>query len=684
LPSALNIKRSLNQRQRSGDIKGQVATIKNKKIVTPRGDSTRSSVPTTTDQGLFNSLQKLNSGRVVLLICLLCFLGYANSLGGEFVFDDTDQIVENQNIRSWDNLQKAFTTHVWAFRANSGALETPPPLPYYRPLFTVMLTVEYHLFGLWPQGWHLVSLLLHILCSVGVFYVIRQLSGNSGIAIIAAALFSVHPVHAESVSWISGMTDPLFGVFFLSSFYFYLRARGEGENPQARARLLLLSLAAFVLAAFAKETGLSLLALVFGYELNTGSGQIAQRLAAAVKRTVPYAAAALIYLIPRYLVLRELMWSNPQAPERPFSYTLLTLPFVICSYIYHLLWPIGLSVTYQTSFITSVTSLSFWIPAALLILGLSSLVFYRRKISREVLLGLLLIFVPILPVLNLGQVSREEYLVFDHYLYLSVSGLTYLIAVAFLRIGAVKERTEGHGGRLNRPAVATLGIVGLTLAMTIAASLENTSWRDSYSLWSNVARVRPGYWAGYYNAGLALLDANRVYEAQSLLERAGALKSDESNVFAALGRSYDLQGETTRAVSSFKRALEIDPEMFQSYNDLGAVYFKSKDYRLAETNFAAALRLRPDTPISRFNLGLCYAREERYSEATRELERVIQLMPRDAYALYELGLAYEKLGRMEEARRVMIMGQGLARSEELASKITESLNRFNESTTPNP
>ena len=659
-----------------------VATTKRKKIGSVGVHSRRPAPNAKTDGGMLASIESLGLARLLLLICLFSFLAYANSLGGEFVFDDTDQIVENQNIRSWDNLQKAFTTHVWAFRDQSASLDTPPPLPYYRPLFTVMLTVEYHLFGLWPQGWHLVSLLLHILCSVGVFYVVRQLSSNSLIALIASVLFSVHPVHVESVSWISGMTDPLFAVFFLTAFYFYLKARSAGDSDHSRGRAMILSLALFVLAAFAKETALSLVVLVFGYELVMASGYVTSRLKAALARTSPYVAVAMIYLIPRYLVLGELMWKNPQAPNRPVGYTLMTLPFVICSYVFHLLWPIGLSVTYQTSFVTSVTSPSFLVPAALIAITVSLIVFYRKKLGKEVWVGLLLISVPLLPVLNLGQVSREEYLVFDHYLYLSVMGLTYLIALGFLRAAGFEPNTAGLSTGLNRSAIATAGIVVLMLAMTAGAALENRNWADSYALWSNVARVRPSYWAAHYNAGLALLDAKRVDEAQSMIERAAALNNNEANILAALGRSYDLQGQTAQAVTSFKRALEIDPEMFQSYNDLGVVYFKNKDYRQAETSFSAALRLRPDTPIARFNLGLCYAREERYSDATRELERAIQLMPRDAYALYELGLAYENLGRLEEAKRVMEQGRGLANSEELANKIAESLNRYHGSVTP--
>jgi tetratricopeptide (TPR) repeat protein len=611
------------------------------------------------------AVSQLTISRVLILIGLLSFLAYANSLGGEFVFDDTEQIVENQDIRSWSNLVKAFTSHVWAFQEQTGALNQPPPLPYYRPLFTLMLTVEYQLFGLWPQGWHLV-----------VFFVIRRICDRDLVALFASILFAVHPVHAESVSWISGMTDPLFGVFFLASFCLYLKTREPGDENK---RTLVLSLALFVLAAFAKETALSLVILIFGYELIATSIQGKDRWISAAKRTLPYAGAALIYLVPRYLVLGEMMWRNPQAIDRPLSYTFLTLPFVICSYIAHLLWPIGLSVTYNTQFVTSVTSPRFLLPAAALALSVAALLVYRKRLGREVWQGLLLIFVPLLPVLNLGQVSQEEYLVFDHYLYLSVAGLGYLVALGFFRIGAFgssEHKTKIAG--LNRSAYAVLAFVLLTLALTAAALRENRSWADSYALWSNVARIRPAYWAAHYNAGLALLDASRFDQAHASLEKAIALKPDDTNVLAALGRSYDGKGETSSAVTSFKNAIKINPEMFESHNDLGAVYFKNKQYDLAEASFAAALRLKPDASASRFNLGLCYARQGRYNDATRELERVVNTKPDDALALYELGLSYEQTGRASDAMRSFQMAAKTATSRELADRLAESLVRLRE------
>lgn len=627
-------------------------------------------------------LAQLRGARAMLLIGLLAVLAYANSLGGEFVFDDTDQIVQNQNIRSWGNLAKAFTTHVWAFRepagSPSGNLAVPPPLPYYRPLFTVMLTTEYHLFGLWPQGWHLVSLLLQILCAAGVYYVILLMSGRNLLALLASVLFAVHPVHAESVAWVSGMTDPLFGVFYLASLYLYLKARGS-LSPRGRqnGRVFAMSLVMFALAAFAKETALSLVLLVFGYEFIASSGPVMNRFSTSFKRALPYLSVALFYLVPRYLVLGELMWRNPQAPDRPLAHTLLTLPLVICTYARHLLWPVGLSVAYNTHFVTTITSAEFLMPAALLGLVAIALFVYRNKINREVWQALLLIVVPLLPVLNLGQVSREEYLVFDHYLYLPVAGLGYLLAMGIIRLGAFESsvaQTKIFGLRRGAIAVALLAVIAL--ASTLATARENTHWTDSYSLWSNAARVRPTYWAAHYNTGLALLDARRYDEARDSLELASALKPDEADVLDGLGRAYDGIGDTANAVTSFRRAIEINPEMFESYNNLGTIYFKNENYGLAVANFTQALRLKPDATASRFNLGLCYARQRRYSDATQELERVVQATPDDAEAFYELGLAYERMGRRGDAASAFSRGQLVAKSHQLADKIAESLSRL--------
>lgn len=642
-----------------------------------RTESQQASTLPSSDVGLLKVLQRLSVPRTILLISLFSFLAYANSLAGEFVFDDTEQIVENQNIRSWDNLGKAFTTHVWQFRERPGALNVPAPLPYYRPLFTAMLTIEYHLFGLWPQGWHLSSLLLHICCSIGVFFVIRQMSEQNVPALFASLLFAVHPVHAESVSWISGMTDPLFGVFFLASLYLYLSARAPSGHRPSDRRLFALSLGMFALSTLAKETSLSLVLLIFGYELIELTGLMRDRLITAAKRALPYAGVVLLYLVPRYLVLGESMWKNPQAPERPLAYTLLTSPFVILSYFAHLLWPIGLSVTYNTHFVTSVASLRFLLPGAGLVLISAALFVYRKRISRGVWKAILLIVVPLLPVLNLGQISQEEYLVFDHYLYLSVAGLGYLVAIGIFKLVTVTSASGAGKNRSLEPrrsAFAAAIFATILLLLTVATARENRSWTDLYSLWSNAARVRPAYWAPHYNAGLALLEARRFDEARDELERAVSLKTDAPEVFDAVGRAYDGMGDTAGAISSYERALALDPNMIESLNNLGSVYFKRNNYAAAEKYFAAAVAINPQASTTLYNLGLCYSRQGRLGDAIRQFERVRDLGSADDETYYELGLAYEKTGRLSDAISALKRARDIARSEDLAARVLERLN----------
>jgi len=612
--------------------------------------------------GLLASLEALSPGRVALLVCLLSFLAYANSLGGDFVFDDTEQIVGNVDIRSWDNLGKAFTTHVWAFRDRPDALRVPVPPPYYRPMFTVLFTVGYHLFGLWPQGWHLLSLLLHVLSSIGVYYVLLLLSGRGQVAAVGALIFAVFPIHVESVSWISGVTDPLFSLFFLASFYFYLRSRATGSRAHYSASLLL-----FALSAFSKEPALSMVLLIFIYELIEPDVErlpgisFSQAKAAALK-ALPFALVAAAYLTARYVVLGGLTWKNPHAYDGPVGDVLLTLPWVVVTYITHMLWPFDLSIAYHSSFVTSADSARFLVPAMILVAGAIALFGFRKRIGRQVWFALALIIVPLLPVLDLRQLS-VEYLIFDRYLYLSIAGYGYLIGLGLSRLAVKKQQAVR----------ASAALVVILVVFTAATARENRSWSDSYSLWSNAARIRPGFWAAHYNAALALIDMGRYGEAREALGRAARIAPDEPFIFDSLGRACQAMGDNAAAIESFKHALALDPEMFESLNNLGTVYYKSGDYQAAEKQFRLSLNLKPQAVAARFNLALCYSRQGRYAEAAQELGRALEFSPDDAEILYELGLAQERLGRRKEAENTLRRALSLSRNQDLTDKISEAV-----------
>jgi tetratricopeptide (TPR) repeat protein len=383
-----------------------------------------------------------------------------------------------------------------------------------------------------------------------------------------------------------------------------------------------------------------------------------------------------------------LIWDYPQAYRGPAIHTLWTLPWVVCSYLFHLLLPVDLSIAYNTSYVTSPASPSFLLSAALIIAIASAIFYYRNKISKNVWQAFALLLVPLVLALDIRKLP-VEYLIADRYLYLSVMGWSFLIALTLSKLAEREERRAvKQSGKLTSPqrvGLTSLLILALVSALVLATARENKAWSNAYSLWTNAARIRPDFWAAHYNAGLELLNVKRYAEARDSLNRAAQYKPDEPSIYNVLGQVYTGMGETSRAIESFKRALEIDPEMFESLNNLGTIYFNSGDFQIAERYFKSSLALKPQAVAARFNLALCYSRQNRVAEAIPELETCLKFVPEDVEALYELGVTYEKLGRKAEAIKTLERGLLISRTQEqadskyqsLTQKLSESLSQLN-------
>src|SRR5262249_47618250 len=133
---------------------------------------------------------------------------------------------------------------------------------YYRPLFNVLFTMNYAIFGTKAWGWHLVNVLIHSAVTYLVFVVVRELTGWPWVALFTAGLFAVHPAHAESISWVSGITDPLMAMFVLPAFLLYLRFSRTGKR-----RYVLMSLTLYFGGLLCKETAVMLPIIIAWWEL---------------------------------------------------------------------------------------------------------------------------------------------------------------------------------------------------------------------------------------------------------------------------------------------------------------------------------------------------------------------------------------------------------------------------------
>jgi 4-amino-4-deoxy-L-arabinose transferase-like glycosyltransferase len=178
---------------------------------------------------------------IALLLLLLAVLPYANTLLGSFVYDDHFQIVENPYVHSFKYLPQIFRTTVWSFQGAQGVTN------YYRPLMMFEYLLLYHLAGPVPFTFHLANLVLHALIVGLVFVILRRLSGDR-VALVAAGLFALHPIHTESVAWIAAVTDLQLALLYLLTFLLYLRLADPGRGRGS----LSLMCGAFALALLSK------------------------------------------------------------------------------------------------------------------------------------------------------------------------------------------------------------------------------------------------------------------------------------------------------------------------------------------------------------------------------------------------------------------------------------------------
>lgn len=568
----------------------------------------------------------LTEGRVLFLLVAAALLVYANALGGQFVFDDTKQIVNNPQLHSWANAWHAFASDVWAFQRGAATADIPPP--YYRPLFTAYLTAGYQLFGLWEPGWHLLSLLAHAAATALFFRLARLLSADLWTAALAALLFAVHPAHVESVAWATGGPDMLAALFYLPALIWYVRFRREGGR-----RRLVLSAASFALSLLCKETPVVLPLIVASWELIFGGkNSPGARLRGAAAHAAPFVAVAAAYLAARVAVLGSVSRQHPAMSQVSDSSILTTVPQVLAGYLRHLVAPFNLSLIYDAPLARGLGDPRFVVPAIILAGLAVALWAFRRRLGREHLFALVLLFAPLAPVLNL-RVFHPDYLIQDRYLYLPSAGFCLLAALLLTRLARTRPR----------PALAAA--VLLLVSYGAGTVLQNGVWADSAALWARAAAHAPDLWSPHYNLGLALLGRKDYAAARAEFAAAAGRNPNVAAVHSSLALAEDALGDERAALASLDRALALDANLHEARNNLGAIHFRRGEYAAAREQFTQALKRDPSSAQVRFNLGRVLAATGDHAGAIPHFEAVVARDPVDAEGRYHLGLSYAATGR---------------------------------------
>ncbi|MEK6320662.1 MAG: tetratricopeptide repeat protein [Acidobacteriota bacterium] len=583
-------------------------------------------------------LEKWPSLYALVPVALAVFASI-NTLENGFAFDDESQVLKNEGIQNLANLPLAFISSVWSFLGDNSLLEAP----YYRPLFTALLTVNYSVFETASWGWHLVNVLIHSGVTLLVFIVIKEITDRALLAATSAALFAVHPAHAESVAWISGVTDPWLALFLLPAFYFYLRYRKHGGK-----HLFAIALGFYFLALLSKETAVALPLIVAYCELAhfESSRSLRQKVVGAFALFGWFALPTAIYLVLRYNAIEAILLNFE--PRFGLSTALLMAPLATVKYLALLVLPMGYNLHHYTSPPGGLTSAAF-LGALALIAVISVLVVLSR--SRTLMFAAVWFIVWLVPPLAGLRLFEPQFSVQERYLYLPSIGFCLAVALGIEWLGT--RRILALSGRVAAVAMSMVLVIGWGLIHVE----QNRVWNNTLSLMRHLVETDPRSplarteLAGtYYLAGM---------RREAEIETRTALDLDSSFVDAYINLSmfaYN-NGKLDQAIENMERAKSLVGErplkkgyLGRIHSDLGFYYDKRGDLERAEENLLLSIEFLPDAK-TRLDLGQFYFDRGRYEEALDLFKTVLRQAP-SRYALIHLKLArtYDRLNQPESAR----------------------------------
>jgi tetratricopeptide (TPR) repeat protein len=564
----------------------------------------------------------------------LAVLGSFNTLFNKFASDDTHQVLNNTFIKELKNIPLAFTTTVWSYVTEDIAMTAQP---YFRPFFSVLFTINYSIFGQAAWGWHVANVLIHAAVTFLVYAVIAELTERKRLAAMTAALFAVHPVHAESVAWISGVTDPLLGLFLLPSLFFYLR-----YQKTERKYFLGLCAVFYFFALLSKETAIGLPVVLIYHSLAHGRRRIFNT---AVLGSL-MAVMTLLFAAMRYFALGGALLGGGGA-RYPLLPALATIPVAVVKYLTLLIWPFGYAYQHPTPFVEDPGSLRFIGPLILLAVIAAAVVAAR---SRTLTFSAVWFVALLAPALAALRQLDFEYVVQERYLYLASMGVCLAVAHG---LDYLAERKSLVGA----PHLAYGVLLAVLIVWILAYVRVNRTWYDSVTVYQNCISVNPGLPLARVALAGFHFNEGRLKEAESLAR--SALELDPTHLGAHMNLSFFAHsaGKLDEAIGHLERAVEVardtpftKPDRATVYLNLGLLYSQRKEFDKAERAIQRSIEIWP-RPTGWYYLGQVYFGQGRYEEAREMYEKTLERVPK-RYAPIHLSLArvYELLGLNSEAR----------------------------------
>jgi len=613
------------------------------------------------NEGWTISLDVDNLWRGALLFLATLF-SHWQAIGGGFIWDD-DAHVTKVALRSLDGL--------WAIWFKLGATQQ------YYPLVHSFFWLEHALWGDNASFYHLTNILLHTLACFILVAVLKRLSIPG--AWVAGFIFALHPVHVESVAWITEEKNTISAIFYLTAALFYFKF-DQDRKPKTYA----LAIGVFILALLSKTVTATLPAaflVVFWWK--RGKLSFKQDVIPLIPWFILGAAGGYFTAwVERVFIGAQGADYQSAVILTPFTRVLLA-GHVIWFYLAKLIWPANLIFIYQHWSISASDPFDYIYTIGVIAL-IAVLVRFAIKpwhgrapdtVTRAPLAGFLLFCGTLFPVLGFANVYPFMFsYVADHFQYLASLGIIVPAAAGItIWVNKLSGESKGMGSAIGGVLLALMGFLSWN---------QCSMYADAETLYKVTIQRNPSCWMAHNNLGAIWLNQGRVADAQAQFEEALKIRpaypdaqSNECSVLIRTGRyqeaaAHGLEalrlresaenennyaialadlGRTAEAINHYLIALKIRPNYIEVLNNLGNAYLSLGKRDEALACYQTALKYAPNFPDAYNNSGLVYMGAGHNAEAIQAYEKAVSLNPNAPNFRGNLGLAYSAAGRNTEA-----------------------------------
>ena len=627
------------------------------------------------------------------LLALVTLGAFARLSSFEFVnYDDPDYVTSNPHVKaglSWAQV-------VWAFTTGHAS--------NWHPLTWLSHILDWTLFGDHPAGHHLVSVALHIVNTILVFLVFRRMTGALWRSAMLAALFGLHPMHVESVAWVSERKDVLSGLFFLLTLGAYARyvevagkysvfsvqySERAGAVAVRRADVLrwyVVTIILFALGLMSKPMLVTVpfvLLLLDYWPLSRNAESATKSWEAKgleqrnrlgcwgmlLLEKVPFLLLSLASSVVTFMVQRK---GGAVSTSISLAGRIANAVVSYARYVGKLLCPMNLSVLYPHPGHWGADAI---IGSSFFLLALFIVVFLLARGRRYLPVGWLWFVGMLVPAIGLVQVGIQS--MADRYSYLPSIGLFVALVWGIAEFADRKIRASARGIIL-----ATASALALLVCARITVQ-QTGFWRNSESLFRRATQVTknnylaynnlgfylsgkgkireamenyekalqidPNYEDALNNIGFALAGLKRHQEAIPYYEKALRIKPKHAEVHNNLGNALAETGKIEEAITHYRVVLEQVPDHADAHNNLGIALAMQGKLDEAMTHFRLAIHFKPSDAGAHSNLGNGLAAQHKLAEAIKEYEESLRLRPEDSQAENNLGNVLAEQGKLDEA-----------------------------------